>query len=546
MHRITYVSLFIGAVVLIFAPAAQAAVVTADSLHVQGVSFLTGPIVNPMGAVTIADNLDVHGAIFRKFGAVKIGDDLDVHGAIFRSFGPVKIGDGILQLGGEQVTFSGNVNANKGLDVIGTLNVSGATMLSSLGTGLLHADANGLLSSSGILGSDFAAGAIGLNKLASGTSGQLIVGNASGVPTYVSASGDVLISNLGVNTIQPNSVALTTDTTGNYVASLANGTGITGGAAGSEGGTLTIGVDEANAFTWTSLHIFSSVDINGGAIDGTTIGSASASTGAFTTLNSSSLFTGTLGATLSGAVVSLNNDSNFAVNINTGTSNAALALGGGMGTVAINSSDWDIDVTGAFTDGAVDSSPVGASTASTGAFTTLSASSLFTGTLGATISGAAISLNNASNSAVNINTGTSTGTLTLGGGSGSVIINSDDWDITALGVITGVAFNANDTGNTLTNVDNADLTADTIDFDSIANSATIDEATSFTGAAGNTLTIARTLTNNTSENALLVTTTASDTSGTTTAQYGLYLDNVSTGTQAADALLVLDNSDGAI
>ena len=38
-------------------------------------------------------------------------------------------------------------------------------------------------------------------------------------------------------------IALGTDTAGNYVASLANGNGITGGAAGSESATLTLGLD---------------------------------------------------------------------------------------------------------------------------------------------------------------------------------------------------------------------------------------------------------------------------------------------------------------
>lgn len=39
--------------------------------------------------------------------------------------------------------------------------------------------------------------AISLNKLASGSSGQIIVANISGVPTYVSSSGDVTVDNTG-------------------------------------------------------------------------------------------------------------------------------------------------------------------------------------------------------------------------------------------------------------------------------------------------------------------------------------------------------------
>lgn len=61
------------------------------------------------------------------------------------------------------------------------------------------------------------------------------------------------------------------------------------------------------------------------------------------------LLTGTAGATITGAVVNLNASSNFATNINTGTTTAAVAIGGGSGTVAVNSSDWDINTTGDMT-----------------------------------------------------------------------------------------------------------------------------------------------------------------------------------------------------
>ena len=46
-----------------------------------------------------------------------------------------------------------------------------------------------------------ASAAIALSKLASGTSGQIIVANASGVPTWVSETGDVTISDTGVTAI---------------------------------------------------------------------------------------------------------------------------------------------------------------------------------------------------------------------------------------------------------------------------------------------------------------------------------------------------------
>lgn len=71
----------------------------------------------------------------------------------------------------------------------------------------------------------------------------------------VSGSGNVTLTDLAsggitINTtIGANSVALGTDTTGNYVASISNGNYITGGDGGSEGAALTLGVDATSANT---------------------------------------------------------------------------------------------------------------------------------------------------------------------------------------------------------------------------------------------------------------------------------------------------------
>jgi len=61
---------------------------------------------------------------------------------------------------------------------------------------------------------------------------------------FSTVSGDIVIASTGVATIQANSVALTTDTTGNYVATLTGGTGITStGATSGEGIAHSISVD---------------------------------------------------------------------------------------------------------------------------------------------------------------------------------------------------------------------------------------------------------------------------------------------------------------
>jgi len=135
----------------------------------------------------------------------------------------------------------------------------------------------------------------------------------------------------------------------------------------------------------------------------------------------SGLLTANAGATLKGAAVNINPSSNFATNINTGTTNAALTLGGGSGTVAVNSSDWDITTTGAMTG-------IGA----------ITSDGLITGSAGATLSGAVINLNASSNFATNVATGSTNAAVSIGGGSNTVAVNSSTWDISSTGVFTGM------------------------------------------------------------------------------------------------------------
>jgi len=71
----------------------------------------------------------------------------------------------------------------------------------------------------------------------------------TGDVVWTSASFDGSGNVTGTATIQANSVALGTDTTGNYVQSVANGSYLTGGGSASEGTALTLGVDATNANT---------------------------------------------------------------------------------------------------------------------------------------------------------------------------------------------------------------------------------------------------------------------------------------------------------
>lgn len=85
--------------------------------------------------------------------------------------------------------------------------------------------------------------AIAHSKLANATPGQVLLGTTtSGVVTATTISGDITIDGAGVATIAANSVALGTDTTGNYVSSLVAGTGITLTNNSGESATPTIAV----------------------------------------------------------------------------------------------------------------------------------------------------------------------------------------------------------------------------------------------------------------------------------------------------------------
>ena len=112
----------------------------------------------------------------------------------------------------------------------------------------------------------------------------------------------------------------------------ANGSGTSVGLNVGSGKTLTV----AGTLTSTGTASFTTIDVNGGAIDGSTIGANSASTGAFTTLSTTGL------ATLNSATIS-------------GTST--------LTTVDING-------------GAIDGTTIGANSASTVAATTVTATTV--------------------------------------------------------------------------------------------------------------------------------------------------------------------------
>jgi len=114
----------------------------------------------------------------------------------------------------------------------------------------------------------------------------------------VTGTGTVTLNDLGngtlsiAATIAPDSVTLGTDTSGNYVASIANGNFLTGGGAGSEGAALTLGVNASTSGVSNVVARDSSGNFSAGTITATFSGNGASISG----INASNISTGTLNA----------------------------------------------------------------------------------------------------------------------------------------------------------------------------------------------------------------------------------------------------------
>ena len=111
---------------------------------------------------------------------------------------------------------------------------------------------------------------IQLSKLESVLSGRVIIGNASNVATAVTLSGDITVDSSGVVSIAANSVALGTDTTGNYMSGVTAGTGVTVSHTPGEGSTATISIGQAvgtgSSVTFASVGTTGDANVGGNLI----------------------------------------------------------------------------------------------------------------------------------------------------------------------------------------------------------------------------------------------------------------------------------------
>ena len=254
----------------------------------------------------------------------------------------------------------------------------------------------------------------GVNKYV--TAGQ-ITGSA-----YAGVSGDITISAAGVATIAADSVALGTDTTGNYVATIDPGAGLTGGATTGEGVAHTLAVGAGTHIT---------VNANDVAVNTTTLTPA-ISGSIFTQISGDVTITaGGVAAIGSGVIV--NADVNAAAAIvytklnlaSSGiVSGSTLAAGSGQGSTTLTTngvSSGDITATGLGTAGTPTFAGLTITNGNIAINNTTSTALTTTGTTAAVFNTTATTVN-AFGAATTLNLGSATGTTTVGN---SLIVTGD-------------------------------------------------------------------------------------------------------------------------
>ncbi len=282
------------------------------------------------------------------------------------SLGAASAGASPGQVGGTAIFLGGTGGvAATGIDVGG---IGGATTVQGGTGGAGDTDENAaaggavnLLGGTGGAGDGTgtaAAGGIGTARGGTGGAATTDVdGGAGGAFTSQGGTGGI-----GAGT-QTGGAGGVLNLTGGTAGAANGGTGGNGGAVNIDGGTgvvagnvsIDAGVGTTTTGNVTVAATSGLVNSMGNAsgtlallssdwaIDATGIAT---NMGAFT---SNGLITTTLGITVSGAASTINHDSNFTVGIGTGTTTAAVSIGGGNNTIALNSSDWGITTAGVLT-----------------------------------------------------------------------------------------------------------------------------------------------------------------------------------------------------
>ena len=169
----------------------------------------------------------------------------------------------VVAIGGKRVP--GTLTANQALvanstSYLDAIKVANATIDKIYANGAFGT-AGQVLSSNSTGGVYFAAPVTNLDGLSdvavtSASAGQVLIANSTSFFNNVTLSGDITVTAAGVVTIAADSVALGTDTTGNYVATITAGNGLSGNAT-AEGSAPTIAVVAGSgiASNSTGVHV---------------------------------------------------------------------------------------------------------------------------------------------------------------------------------------------------------------------------------------------------------------------------------------------------
>ena len=177
---------------------------------------------------------------------------------------------------------------------------------------------------------------------ASATANKKITAEDIGDYIYAAVSGDITISETGVASIAANSVALGTDTTGNYVATVAgtaNQVSVSG--SGSEGGAVTVALTDDVTLVGDLTVGGNDIKANGGTTAITLSGADVAVAGDLTVTGNDIKSSSATALTLSGADVAVAGDLTVTGNDIKSSSATALTLDGANVAVA-----GDLTVTG--------------------------------------------------------------------------------------------------------------------------------------------------------------------------------------------------------
>ena len=249
-----------------------------STLDVTDVNAAT---LDASGNVTVGGTLTVTGQTTLN-DPLQVNDSLNVTGAVDLDSTLNVDGSSTLQ---DTLTVNGNATFNNPVQVNSTLDATGATLLGSTLTVTGETTLNGAVDINNTLNVDNTSTfnddvQVNADLTVTGVITGNITGNMTGnaasatkleTARTISLSGDVVGSvsfdgtqNVDITTtVQPNSVALGTDTTGNYVATITGTAGeITVSGSGSENSAVTVGLPDDVSVTG-NLTIGGNLDVQG-------------------------------------------------------------------------------------------------------------------------------------------------------------------------------------------------------------------------------------------------------------------------------------------